>query len=203
MTKLKAFLWHTFMVCISFIYNMDSYAYTYVLATSTKTYPSDGVMGNDTNYRTILLDAAFANTSHTLLCSHDSLFVGCRSGATTYYFSQSGSLESFWKTCYDYPSQALCSSCPSGGLVSAGKDSFLISRTCGWFATSQNPITGSGSWCTGGSRCVYAYLCIEPTGSKADFSVQTTKTKCYLPAGTTGSDTKGEYKYESNCFYTE
>ena len=54
---------------------------------------------------------------------------------------------------------------------------------------------GTGLPTVGGSSCTQ---CPSPGTSAAG---STSQSDCYIPAGTTGSDSTGTYKYTANCYY--
>ncbi len=79
----------------------------------------------------------------------------------------------------------------------------------GTYASNQdcNPCPG-GYYCTGGAMVYSLGLtgsngqtsCPSP-GTSAGGLYATNVTKCYVPMGTTGTDTKGAWKYSNNCYY--
>lgn len=117
---------------------------------------------------------------------------GCYSGAT--YVCADG---------YGYPANnpnfLKCEPYPTGYEPSlAGNTYFFDPKTdncaAGYYKI-KTPVY------TMGAPMYYTYDCIKcPNGGTSDVGAESI-TKCYLPSGTTDSDSTGKYTYTSKCYY--
>lgn len=86
----------------------------------------------------------------------------------------------------DKETKVTCATSPTGTNLVFCSTTFSYKCEAGYYG---NPRTSSGT-CT---------KCPSP-GTSAEGS--TSQSDCYIPAGTTGSDSSGTYKYVSDCHYS-
>ena len=76
------------------------------------------------------------------------------------------------------------------GYYANGTNCFVC--TSGYYCSSTTTLAYIGGGIDGRTPC---------PGSGTSVSGANSVNKCYVPTGTTGTDTKGAWKYSSNCFY--
>lgn len=218
LSPIKRMMMFVLSLLVHNVYHTDAFGWTLVVSSTTATcstqcrsYGGYGIYVNSMSQWHIEFPAALASYysryASSCLCltyaeynymnSCNSNRARCGNGTTSYMTSTT------------YRTHVLLTA--GGTYNSMWCNSGYGECTCisGTYASNQGCyVCPGGYYCTGGAKVYSLGLtgsrgttsCPSP-GTSSGGLTMTNATNCYVPAGTTGTDTKGAYKYLYACYY--